>query len=402
MIFSLRLSGETPIYLAYPAYMRFFDNGAINRIYLHSALIGLSEFSGGAFVFVFLLKAGIALPFVFLSLATIVLLRLLFRQMVLPFAQQYGIRAALIIGIVIGAGAYVPIGLVHDVGPMLLLFLVLAALGDAFYWACFHATSARLGDADARGAQVSVVQLVYSISNIAGPLLGGFLQVTAGPNWAFLFAGVIRLLSVWPLLSTPKSVIDSSAKIDTKAKRFAAQVYFFDGFGNACAGNAFSLALFITLGQSFQAFGLALAGAAIFGAVMGLGIGRLFDLGHHKWSTAIGMCAVCLFVITAALGYNRPITALTALALGAIAGPLYMSAFNARVYNISKASGNALRFQVWGEGGWDLGCALGGLLAALLVWLGFSFMLPIGMALLGTTGVWFTLHQSHLKGEPSL
>ena len=74
--------------------MRFFNNSAINRIYLHSALLGLSEYSGGAFVFVFLLKAGIALPIVFLSLAAIVLMRLLFRQMVLPFAYRFGIRAA--------------------------------------------------------------------------------------------------------------------------------------------------------------------------------------------------------------------------------------------------------------------------------------------------------------------
>ena len=140
--------------------MRFFDNSAINRIYLHSALHGLSEYSGGAFVFVFLLKAGIALPLVFLSLAAIVLMRLLFRQVVLPFVQRFGIRAALVVGLTIGALSYIPIGFIHDVGPMLLLFLVLLALGDAFYWACFHATSARLGDADARGAQVSVVQLV--------------------------------------------------------------------------------------------------------------------------------------------------------------------------------------------------------------------------------------------------
>ena len=70
--------------------MRFFDTGAINRIYLHLALHGLCEFSGGAFVSVFLLKAAIALPIVFLSLAAIVLLRLVFRQMVLPFALRFG------------------------------------------------------------------------------------------------------------------------------------------------------------------------------------------------------------------------------------------------------------------------------------------------------------------------
>ncbi len=382
--------------------MRFFDNGAINKIYLHSALLGLSEFSGGAFVSVFLLKVGIALPIVFLSLAAIVLLRLMFRQMVLPFALRFGIRAALVVGLVIGALSFIAIGFVHDAGPTLILFIAMIALGDAFYWACFHALSAKLGDAEARGAQVSGVQLVYSLSNIAGPLIGGFLQVQAGPIWAFLFAGLVRLCSIWPLLSTPNAQFAPTAKINSKSKRFAAQVYFFDGFGNASAGNAFTLALFITLSQNFQAFGFALAVAAVFGALMGLGIGRLFDLGHRKWSTAIGMCAAGVYVLSAATGYSQPVTAVVALALGAMIGPLYASAYNARVYNLSKASGDALSFQIWGEGGWDLGCALSSSIAALLVWLGFSFTWPIAIGLLGTAGVWFTLHQSYLKGDPSL
>ena len=382
--------------------MRFFDNSAINRIYLHSALRGVSEYSGTAFVLVFLLKSGIALPLVFLSLTAIVLMRLLFRQIILPFARRYGIRATLITGLVIGAVAFIPIGFVCDAGPMLTLFLVLTALGDAFYWACFHATSAKLGDAEARGAQVSLVQLVYSVSNIAGPLAGGFLQVTTGPIWAFLFAGVVRILSIWPMLSMPKIVLDHSGQIDRKSKYFAAQVYFFDGFSSAAAGNAFALALFITLGENFQSFGFALAGAAMLGAVMGLGIGRLFDLGHYKWSTAIGMCAAGVYVISAATGYSHPITAVAALALGAMIGPLYASAYNARVYNLSKASGDALRFQIWGEGGWDLGCALGSCLAALLIFEGFSFTWPIAIGLIGTAGVWFTLHQSYQIAEPSL
>lgn len=382
--------------------MRFFDNGAINRIYLHSALLGLSEHSGGAFVLVFLLKAGIALTVVFLCLAAIVLLRLLFRQMVMPFAQRYGVRWALIAGIGIGALAFIPIGFVKEAGPMLGVYLVLAALGDAFYWACFHATSARLGDVEARGAQVSAVQLVYSLSNIAGPLLGGFLQVAAGPMWAFFFAGMIRLTSAWPLLSAPNIRLDNKANIDNKSKRFAAQVYFFDGFVNGAGAAIFALALFITLGESFQAYGLALAGAALLGAAMGLGIGRLVDLGHHKWSIAIGTCALAATTIFAALGYHKPVTAIAALALSAIAGPLYASAYNSRVYNLSKTSGDALRFQIWGEGGWDMGCALGCCSAALLTGLGFGFTWPLAIGLIGTAGVWFTLHQSYKKAEPSL
>ena len=375
--------------------MRFFDNSAINRIYLHSGLHGLSEHVGGIFVFIFLLKAGITAHLVLLSLAALVLMRLGFRQLVLPFAARFGLRGALIFGIVVGALGYIPLGFISGISPALGLYIFLTAFGDAFYWASYHANSARFGDEDARGAQVSAVQLVYSLSNIIGPLFGGFALVYFGPVAAFLFAGTIRLIGALPLLATPNIPVNRNGSIDNKSYWFATSVYFFDGFGAAASGITWSLALFITLGENFQSYGLALAGAAIFGALMALGIGRLFDLGHHKWSTAIGMCAVCVFVFSAAIGYHNPVSAAVTLCIGAIAGPLYASVYNARVYNLAKASGEPLRFHVAGEGGWDIGCALGCCIAAFLIWQGLSFTWPMATGLLGTAGVWFTLHRSY-------
>ena len=41
-------------------------------------------------------------------------------------------------------------------------------------------------------------------------------------------------------------------------------------------------------------------------------------------------------------------------------------------------------------------------MAAALTWWDFSFTWPIALGFLGTAGVWFTLHQSYLKDDPSL
>ncbi len=45
--------------------MQFFNNGAINRSYVHAGLQTFAENVGGVFVFVFLLKAGLTVPIVF-------------------------------------------------------------------------------------------------------------------------------------------------------------------------------------------------------------------------------------------------------------------------------------------------------------------------------------------------
>jgi MFS transporter, DHA1 family, inner membrane transport protein len=375
--------------------MKFFGNRSINFIYAHSALHGLSEQIGGIFVFVFLLKAGIAPHFVLLSFAAIVLCRLVFRQIAVPFAIRFGLRQAFIFGVVVGALAYVPLGFVHGLSPMLAVFLLIHALGDAFYWSCYHATSAKLGNKESRGAQVSAVQLIYASSSIIGPLIGSSTQVYLGSVFAFTLAGCVRLLSAIPLLAVMNTTEIPMGIIDTQSKRFAWRAYFFDGVGTAGNNLSWIIALFITLGQNFQTYGLALSGAGILGAVMGLGVGRLVDLGHHRWSLAVGMFGIVVFVLAAALGYHEPFAAIVALALSAIAGPLYASAFNARVYNVAQKSGDALRFHVVGEGGWDVGCALGCCAAAFMVWRGFDYGWPIAIGLIGIAGVSTVLHRSY-------
>ncbi len=382
--------------------MRFFENRSINFIYAHSALHGLSEQIGGIFVFVFLLKAGIAPHFVFLSFAAIVLCRLVFRRLAIPFALRFGLRQAFIFGVVVGAIAYVPLGFVNGLSPMLAVFLLIHALGDAFYWSCYHATSAKLGDQESRGAQVSAVQLLYATSAIIGPLIGSSTQIYLGSVFAFTLAGCVRLLSAIPLLQIMNAASITKGIIGTKSKNFAWRIYFFDAVGTVGNSVSWSMALFVTLNQNFQTYGLALSGAAIIGAIMGLGIGRLVDLGHHRWSVAIGMSGIAMFVLTAALGYRDPFTAIIALAMSAAAGPLYASAFNARVYNVAKTSGDALRFHVAGEGGWDVGCALACCAAALMVWRGFDIAWPISVGLIGVTGVWTMLYRSYQNDDPSL
>ena len=382
--------------------MHFFGNRSINFIYAHSALHGLSQQIGGIFVFVFLVKAGIAMHFVLLSFAAIVLCRLVFRQIAVPFAIRFGLRQAFIFGVVVGAVAYVPLGFVHGLSPMLAVFLLIHALGDAFYWSCYHATTARLGDQESRGAQVSAVQLIYASSAIIGPLIGSSTQVYLGSVFAFMLAGCVRLLSAIPLLQIMYTTAMPKGVVDAKSKRFAWRIYFFDGVTTTGINLSWTMALFITLNQNFQTYGLALSGAAIVGAIMGLGIGRLVDLGHHRWSVAFGMSAMSLFAVAAAFGYRDPFTAIIALALSAVAGPLYASAFNARVYNVAKVSGDALRFHVVGEGGWDVGCALGCCAAAFMVWHGFDYGWPIALGLIGISGVSVVLFRSYQNDDPSL
>jgi len=382
--------------------MSYFSNRAINRVYIHTAFQSFAEYSGGLFASAYLLKQGISVPVVFLAVAGFVLLRLVFRQSLMPFARAFGLRNALIAGSVLVGLGYVPLALVQGLSMMLWLHLIIGAFGESWYWSSFHAMSATLGDKERRGTQTSAVQMIYALNFIAGPLLGGLLLTLFGPLATFSVSGLAMLISVIPLLHAPNSRPVATQTLRPEAKRFARRIYMADGFTSAITMIASRLALFLILGESFQSFGSALAFAGLFGAVLGLGLGKLIDRGHGQRSMPFAIGLGGFDVLFRSFGVTNAVFAVAAQAFGAVIGPIYSSAYNARVYNISKTSGDPLQFQIIGEGGWDTGAAAGALVAAFLTWQQVAWPWIICLGLVGTGSALLILNRSYHISEPSL
>jgi hypothetical protein len=168
-----------------------------------------------------------------------------------------------------------------------------------------------------------------------------------------------------------------------------------DGWFAACYYYVWQIALFVTLGESFAAYGGAMALAGLVGAAASLGVGRLIDLGHGRRSVAAAYSLGAGVVILRAAGYGVPWLAVTANALGAVAAALLVPVLMARVYNLSKASPCPLRFHIATEGGWDIGCGLGCLSAAALTWTGAPMGTAILLALLGGAAAFVMLMRSY-------
>ncbi len=376
--------------------MKIFANSEINRVYVHSALQSLAFNLGGAFIWVYLLKAGLALPLVFVCIAIVVLSRLVLRLGVVPLIKRLGLRKALIVGTILDAASYLVLGKVDGVGPWLIFYLASASLGTTFYWTCFHSMVARLGDAENRGAQVSAREAIFSLAGIVGPLFGGLTLTYFGPVAAFVVAALVYFCAVVPLLSVPDMDIEKDIDIPRAAKLFAGGAAFSDGVVAAAVNFSWRIVLFQTLGESFENYGSALAIAGVVGAMMGLGLGKLIDLGHHKRSLQLGMGIMAITIVVEAFGFHSAWSAVGANMVGAVAGPIYMSAMMAPFYNVGKASGCTLRFNVYGENGFDLGAGLGCLFAALLLWLGFGYFWPLILGLAGCASLYTILRRNQL------
>ena len=361
--------------------MAFLRNDAVNRVNLHSGIQALAQGAGAVFFLVFLLRAGVSVPVALLAQAAIVTGRFVMRPALLPFARRWGLKPMLIIGTLGVALQYPLLAEVDGVGPMLLALCLVASVGEVFYWLAYNAYFAMIGDTEHRGHQVGAREALVAVAGVVAPFLGAWALVTAGPRATFAAVGLIQALAVLPLLGAPNVSVRPSAPGVFRAARPAVMLLVIDGWFDACFFFVWQIALFVSLGENIPAYGGAMALAGLAGAVAGLVIGRRVDAGHGRRAVAIAYAAAAAVVSLRAASLGHPWLAVAANALGAAVMPLLIPALATPTYNMAKASPCSLRFQMATEGGWDVGCFAGCLVAAGLSATGFSLSVAILTAL---------------------
>jgi DHA1 family inner membrane transport protein len=365
----------------------FLGNDAINRVNLHSAIQALAQGAGGVFVFVYLLKAGVSVPLVLCTLAAMTMGRFVLRPAVLFVARRRGVRATLIVGTVFEAALFPLLPAVHGPGPMLLMLIAVSAFGSVFYWTSLHAYFATLGDAEHRGHQIGVRAAATAVMNIMAPWLGGWGLTVLGPPLTFCLVAIVQVAAIAPLLGAPNPRVVERAPGGYRAARLAVVLQASDGWFAAGFTYVWQIALFVTLGERFANYGGAMALAGLVGAMASLTVGRFVDLGHGRVSVFVAYGACVTVVALKAASLHSPALAIIANALATVAALLLEPVMMTRVYNLAKASPCPLRFHMATEGGWDIGCATGCLMAAALTWthvsLSWSILLALGGAAVG-------------------
>lgn len=373
--------------------MAFFRNDFVNWLNLHYGVHALALSGGGAFFAAFLLRAGVPAPAVLAVLALILAGRFAIRPLILAPAARFGLKPLVIAGTLLSALQYPLLARVHGLGWPLLLLCATSAVGDTVYWTSYHAYFASLGDADHRGHQLGAREAIAAVVGIIGPLATGWALVALGPAAAFGATSVVLALAALPLFGIRNVSVPHEAP-----GAFGAAlpgVLMFAADGSICAGfvYAWQIALFQSLGQSFTAYGGAMALAALFGAASGLMLGRLIDAGHGSRAVWLAVGSVGVVTGLRAVSYGDPALAVAANAAGALVPALYIPTMMTAVYNQAKGSPCALRFHIATEGGWDAGAASGCLAAAGLLWAGAPISLAIALALFGAGAVFVLLHR---------
>jgi MFS transporter, DHA1 family, inner membrane transport protein len=365
----------------------FFRNSTVNLLNLHYGILSIVLNGGGAFFLIYLLKSGVPVPGVLISLALILLGRFIIRPVVIGFAVRRGLRMTVIAGTVLSALPYPFLAEVHGVGIALAGFIAMSAIADTVYWTTYHAYFAALGDDDLRGQQIGVREAIAAVVGIASPLLTGWMLVTFGPRVAFGATSVIAVLAALPILWAPDVKVGRHATGAFRAALTGMLLFGADGWVAAGSVFVWQIALFVSLGESFLAYGGALAFAALVGAIGGLTLGRHIDAGHGKRAVWYAFSTFALIIMLRAIATGNAAIAVLANALGAFGACLYIPTLMTAVYTLAKRSPCTLRFHVATEGGWDVGGASGLLVAALAAELGMPLSASILLSLAGVAAI---------------
>lgn len=371
------------------AIVPYFANRSFNLVYVHAALQAFATYGGEAFAFVYLLKAGIPAPVVLLSIAAMYGSRMLFRRLVLPLVRRVGLRRALIVAILAEASTYPVLSQVTEAGWLLYAYLALWAFSSSLYWTTYHTYVALIGDNHSRGAQTSAVEMIGITMGIVAPAATGLLLTAFPPLVAFGSVALAMALSALPVAMGPDPQVAAEAEMPAVARQAARTILFADGLRSGSFHFTWLIALFLTLGSSYAAFGGAMALSGLAGAVGGLVLGRAIDLGRGLGAARIGFAALATAAVARMVGWSLPGLAVGANVAAALAWPLYATSFNARVYTLARQSPCPLRFHIVAEGGWDMGTCLSCLAGAALLQAGFGFHLPLAIGVLACgLGYW--------------
>ncbi len=373
--------------------MAFFRNDTVNLLNLHYGIHALAVSGGGAFFVAFLLRAGVSASAVLAALALIIAGRFVMRPLMLAPARRWGLRPLVIAGTVLTGLQYPLLAEVHGVGWGLLALCAVSSAGDTLYWTSYHAYFASLGDADHRGHQIGAREAIAAIVGIVGPLAAGWALTTLGPRIAFDTTAVVQILAALPIFGTRNVAIADEAPGAFRAAIPGILMFAADGWISAGFYFVWQIALFLALGESYEAYGGAMALAALVGAVSGLLLGRFIDAGHGKRAVWLATGSLAIVIGLRAMSSGSPVLAVVANAAGAMVPALYVPTLMTAVYNQAKGSPCALRFHIATEGGWDAGAVSACVITAVLLWAGAPFSLVILLSLLGTAVIFVLLRR---------
>lgn len=167
-----------------------------------------------------------------------------------------------------------------------------------FYWAPFHIDFAEFQKKEKRGRELAAFYNVQQLIGVLAPLVGGLVIAQYGFHVVFLYAIVVKLIALIPLVFLPKTQVqyefgffESYKKMFSKRYRYMTWSMIASGAESIVSEAIWPIFLFVLLAGRYLDVGFVTAIIVIIGLVLQFAIGRQIDKGKVKkllkWGTGL-------------------------------------------------------------------------------------------------------------------
>lgn len=238
-------------------------NDRMSKIYVFQAFLSFVKSLIGIFVPVYLYFLGFSLVNIIFYTIMVSFIYLLMMPITVKIISKIGFKFTIFLSI--------PFYLIHittlNFLEVNILFFHLAwasyGLFMSIFWPAFHSEIALNGSSSKRGSQIGTLQVITTLFGSLAPLIGGFFLEFVGYTYLLLFAFIMILIGMVPMLLAEDIKLKNydfkykdyfiffkSNKLNSSKKAFAAE-----GVENFLALIFWPILLFILINESFVLLG---------------------------------------------------------------------------------------------------------------------------------------------------
>ncbi len=197
-------------------------------------------------------------------------------------ALHIGYERAIGLGSLVTVGFYLSLFIAQNHFWFLAVAIIAYAVSKTLYWPAYHSNFARFSADGEQGRQIGTMTALLSLTQMAGPLIGGLMITWYGFSALFILVSVLVVVSNVPMLITREkfipakfSYIDAYRRLFTKGNRRKLVAYL--GYGEELIADVIWPIFIFTVVKDFLGLGFLVAISVLVTTIVVLYIGRATD-----------------------------------------------------------------------------------------------------------------------------
>ncbi|MBN2457951.1 MFS transporter [Candidatus Woesearchaeota archaeon] len=180
-------------------FMQFFRNEKLNELYSSMAIRSFALSMITIFIPIYLLSVGCALKEIFIFY---IILNISHALATIPagfISSRYGFKHSIAASTPVVIVFYLMLYSLEGFGWPLYVVAILAGVNDGLFWVGYHTDFSIFSTKRVRGRELGILQTLVSLSNVAGPFIGGIMLAIFGFKFMFAVVSILLFISTIPL-----------------------------------------------------------------------------------------------------------------------------------------------------------------------------------------------------------